>query len=104
MCDSPAQNGFQEETGGHPEVLPNRRSNRKSLHTTTEMCRHVWFHILISDKFTSLCKLLSENFQGIKTECFFDLKLINSRMKDGAYDHSPMLFLTDIQQASCGYY
>lgn len=64
------------------------------------MCRHVCFDILISEKFTSLCKLLVENFQGIKIDNFFDLNLINSRMKDGIYDESPMLFLTDIQQAS----
>ncbi|KHG16100.1 Cysteine--tRNA ligase [Gossypium arboreum] len=53
----------------------------------------------LEEKFTSLCKLLLENFQGIKLDNLFHLSLINSRMKDGEYERSPMLFASDIQEA-----
>ncbi|XVE55254.1 hypothetical protein DITRI_Ditri03aG0144600 [Diplodiscus trichospermus] len=65
---------------------------------TTEMCQRVFFDVIISDKFRSLCKILLDNFQGIKLDSLFCLNLINSRMKDGVYEHSPMLFSSDIQQ------
>ncbi|KAK8496623.1 hypothetical protein V6N12_020070 [Hibiscus sabdariffa] len=34
---------------------------------------------------------------GIKLDSLFHLSLMNSRMKDGAYEQSPMLFSSDIQ-------
>ncbi|KAM3730810.1 hypothetical protein ACB098_12G114500 [Castanea mollissima] len=52
---------------------------------------------IISNKFSTLCKLIFENFQGIKAD-IFDLSTINTRMKEGAYERSPMLFSSDIQQ------
>ncbi|PIA41906.1 hypothetical protein AQUCO_02100026v1 [Aquilegia coerulea] len=45
-----------------------------------------------------LCKLLSEIFQGVKFESLSDFKVINERIRDGFYDHSPQLFSEDIQQ------
>ncbi|GLT77932.1 hypothetical protein SLA2020_494860 [Shorea laevis] len=84
------------------EVMEGARSNGSlkelSKRSVTEMCQRVFFNIIISEKFTSLCKLLFDNFQGIKEDRIFHLSLINSRMKEGVYENSPMLFLTDIQQ------
>ncbi|XP_024027341.1 uncharacterized protein LOC112093355 isoform X3 [Morus notabilis] len=100
-CPSPTRhplNGFQKEASGHPGVLSNGNLDSLSHDTVTDVCRHVFLNILLSENFASLCKLLLDNFQGIKIDSFFDLNLINSRVKDGVYDNSPVLFLTDIQQ------
>ncbi|KAF2296677.1 hypothetical protein GH714_001116 [Hevea brasiliensis] len=63
----------------------------------TEMCQNALLNIILSEKFTLLCKLLVDNFQETKAENLLGLSLINIRMKDGVYEHSPSLFLTDIQ-------
>ncbi|XP_022981421.1 PHD finger protein EHD3-like [Cucurbita maxima] len=70
-------------------------SNRCSV---SESCWRAFFSIIDSQKFISLCKLLSENFRGIKADNVFDFSLVNSRIKEGAYGNSPMLFLSDVQQ------
>ncbi|KAM1097795.1 hypothetical protein ACFX1X_015473 [Malus domestica] len=64
------------------------------------MCQRAFDNVLVSEMFTSLCKVLLKNFQGIKADSVFDFSLINSRMKRGDYEHSPMLFSNDMQQAS----
>ncbi|GMI78373.1 hypothetical protein like AT1G77250 [Hibiscus trionum] len=79
-------------------VISNGSFKESKPPTTTEMCQRVFFEVIISEKFTSLCKLLFDNFQGIKLDSLFHLSLMNSRMKDGAYEQSPMLFSSDIQQ------
>ncbi|KAL4274041.1 hypothetical protein GQ457_13G021840 [Hibiscus cannabinus] len=79
-------------------VISNRSFKESKSQTTTEMCQRVFFEVIISEKFTSLCKLLFDNFQGIKLDSLFHLSLMDSRMKDGAYEQSPMLFSSDIQQ------
>lgn len=94
----------QIPNGARPttEVLEHVRSNGPSKElnhlSATEVCQRVFFNIIISEKFTSLCKLLFYNFQGVKADKVFHLSLINSRMKDGVYENSPMLFSKDIQQ------
>ncbi|KAL0560886.1 hypothetical protein IC582_001301 [Cucumis melo] len=70
-------------------------SNRCSVN---ESCRRAFRSIIDSQKFVSLCKLLSENFRGIKADNVFDFSLVNSRIKEGAYENSSALFLSDIQQ------
>lgn len=67
--------------------------------TVNESCRRAFRSIIDSQKFVSLCKLLSENFRGIKADNVFDFSLVNSRIKEGAYENSSTLFLSDIQQA-----
>ncbi|KAE8735106.1 AMP-dependent synthetase and ligase family protein [Hibiscus syriacus] len=79
-------------------IISNRSFKESKPHITTEMCQRVFFEVIISEKFTSLCKLLFENFQGMKFDSLFHLSLMNSRMKDGAYEKSPILFSSDIQQ------
>ncbi|GMI89563.1 hypothetical protein like AT1G77250 [Hibiscus trionum] len=79
-------------------VISNGSFKESKPQTTTEMCQLVFFEVIISEKFTSLCKLLFDNFQGIKLDSLFHLSLMNSRMKDGAYEQSPTLFSSDIQQ------
>uniref|UniRef100_A0A5B7BWU8 Uncharacterized protein n=1 Tax=Davidia involucrata TaxID=16924 RepID=A0A5B7BWU8_DAVIN len=72
--------------------------NESNHHTITELCQCAFFDIVISEKFAQLCKLLFENFEGMKVDRFLDISLINSRMKDGAYESTPTLFHSDIQQ------
>jgi hypothetical protein len=94
-------NGSQKAANGHTGVTSSGFLNESDQQTITEKCQHAFLNILISDKFTSLCKLLFENFEGIKAD-IFEFSIINTRMKDGAYERSPILFSSDIQQAwSC---
>ncbi|KAL2467804.1 PHD finger protein EHD3-like [Forsythia ovata] len=72
--------------------------NESNHCTGTELCRCMFFDIIMSEKFAQLCSLLLENFQGLKADKLLDLSLINSRMKEGAYESSPVLFYSDIQQ------
>ena len=104
-CTSPTLrllNRFKKEASGHVGVVSNGRLDSLNQHSASEMCRRACFDILLSEKFTLLCKLFLENFQGTKIDRFLDFTNIISRMKDGVYDQSPMLFLSDIQQASWG--
>ncbi|KAK8673659.1 hypothetical protein V6N13_111977 [Hibiscus sabdariffa] len=97
------QDGGKASTKQDPEeleaVISNRYFKESKPQTPTKMCQHVFFEV--TEKFTSLCKFLFDNFQGIKFDSFFHLSLINSRMKYGAYEQSPMLFSSDIQQIGC---
>ncbi|KAG6626180.1 hypothetical protein CIPAW_15G030500 [Carya illinoinensis] len=90
-------NGSQKAANGHAGALSSGCLNESDHNNNTEKCQRALFNILISEKFTSLCKLLFENFQGIKAD-FFDFSIINLRMKEGAYEHSPVLFSSDIEQ------
>ncbi|CAA2981764.1 PHD finger EHD3 isoform X1 [Olea europaea subsp. europaea] len=76
-----------------------RRSVNESNHCTgTELCRCMFSDIIMSEKFAQLCSLLLENFHGLKADKLLDLSLINSKMEEGAYESSPVLFYSDIQQ------
>ncbi|KAA8546457.1 hypothetical protein F0562_002804 [Nyssa sinensis] len=75
--------------------MSNGLLNESNHHTVTELCQRAFLDIVISEKFAQLCKLLSE---GMRVDSFFDIGLLNSRMKDGAYESTPTLFNSDIQQ------
>ncbi|KAJ7965486.1 Methyl-CpG-binding domain-containing protein 9 [Quillaja saponaria] len=90
--------GSEHATNGHASFMLSESLNELGRHTITEMCQRAFYNILISEKFTSLCKVLFENFQGIKPESVFNFSIINSRMKEGAYEQSPSLFISDVQQ------
>ncbi|XP_022768060.1 PHD finger protein EHD3-like [Durio zibethinus] len=90
-------NGTKHTAQGLEGVISNGSFKESYPQTTTEMCQHVFFDVISSEKFTSLCKLLFDNFQEIKLDSLFHLSLLNSRMKDGVYEHSPGLFSSDIQ-------
>ena len=79
-------------------VTSNGSLNESDHYPITEKCRQSFFRLIMSEKFASLCKLMLENFQGIKVDNFFDFSLIHARMIEGAYERSPMLFSSDIQQ------
>ncbi|KAL8166140.1 hypothetical protein V2J09_007639 [Rumex salicifolius] len=69
-------------------VLPsNESSSNLNNFTVTRQCQRGLFRLVMSEKFKSFCKLLSENFQGV-----------NTRMKEGAYEQAPALFASDIQE------
>ncbi|KAK3019450.1 hypothetical protein RJ639_004901 [Escallonia herrerae] len=89
-------NGTQNATKEHMCVVSNGSLNGSYHRTRTE---RAFFDILISEKFSELCDLLFEKFQGMKVDSIFNVSLMNSRMKDGAYESIPMLFESDIQQA-----
>ncbi|XP_027903225.1 PHD finger protein EHD3-like [Vigna unguiculata] len=87
-----------KEANRHADVMCNGCSSELPDHGVTEMCQRVLSNILTTEKFRSLCKALLENFQGMKPESVFDFTIMNSRMKEQAYEQSPALFLSDIQQ------
>ncbi|PRQ26652.1 putative histone acetyltransferase chromatin regulator PHD family [Rosa chinensis] len=91
-------NGPHNVASGQEDVISNGSSSKSKHHTVTSTCQHAFFNILVSEKFALLCKLLLQNFQGIKADSIFDLKHINSRMKSGVYEDSPLLFSKDMQQ------
>ncbi|KAF7816801.1 PHD finger protein EHD3-like isoform X1 [Senna tora] len=89
---------LQREVNGHANHLHNECSSESDGPNATEMCQRALCNILVSEKFSSLCKVLIENFKGMKPESVFDFSVINSRLKERAYEQSPTLFLSDIQQ------
>ncbi|KAK4433724.1 PHD finger protein EHD3 [Sesamum alatum] len=72
--------------------------NESNHYTLTELCLCSFSGIIMSEKFAELCSLLLENFQGMKADKLFDLNHINSRIMERAYENSPLLFQSDIQQ------
>ncbi|KAH6778708.1 hypothetical protein C2S52_000137 [Perilla frutescens var. hirtella] len=66
--------------------------------TLTERCSCTFFDVIMSEHFAQLCSLLLENFEGMKADKLFDLNHINTRMKEKAYENSPLLFQSDIQE------
>ncbi|KAJ8762838.1 hypothetical protein K2173_022967 [Erythroxylum novogranatense] len=79
-------------------VLTDGALDESCYHSATEMCCRVFLGVILSEKFTLLCKLIRENFEGVKADNFFSLHLVNRRMKERAYECSPVLFYADIQQ------
>ncbi|GFY85579.1 RING/FYVE/PHD-type zinc finger family protein [Actinidia rufa] len=90
-------NGTHNVAKGDVGAMSNG-SLSQSNRTNTDLCRHAFFDTIMSEKFAQLCCLLSENFQGIKVNNIIDISIINSRMKEGTYETSPMLFHSDMQQ------
>ncbi|XP_011102106.1 PHD finger protein EHD3 isoform X1 [Sesamum indicum] len=70
--------------------------NESDSDTLTEICRSTFFDVIMSERFAQLCSLLLEN--GMHADKLFDVRHINSRMKEKAYEKSPLLFHSDIQQ------
>ncbi|XP_031281601.1 PHD finger protein EHD3 isoform X2 [Pistacia vera] len=91
-------NGCQYSAKGHVGVVSDGPLNASDPCIITNMCRRAFFDILISEKFSLLCKLLQENFEGFKYDRFIDFSVIHTRMKEGTYESSPTRFVDDIQQ------
>lgn len=100
---------FHEDVHCHPQRgstsrshvgdASNRYLSGSDIHTSSEVCRRSFFRLIMSEKFGSLCKLMLENFQGIRVDNFFkEFNLIHLRMREGTYEQSPTLFCFDIQQ------
>lgn len=90
-------NGTHDASRGNVNLMSNGSLSEPS-HTNADACLRAFFDIAVSEKFAELCGLLLENFQGIKVDSFLDISLINSRMKQAAYESSPSLFHSDMQQ------
>ncbi|XP_057531887.1 PHD finger protein EHD3 [Amaranthus tricolor] len=91
-------NGNSAATGDYSAAISNGAPIDLGHSTVSRLCEDVFFRLVTSGKFASLCKLLSENFYGLKIEKFLDFSLINLRMKENAYETTPTLFASDIQQ------
>ncbi|KAH8515808.1 hypothetical protein Peur_047236 [Populus x canadensis] len=91
-------NGTHSTAKGHVGVISNGTLEESRHHSVTDLCQHAFLNILLSEKFTSLCKLLFENFKGMTTDSILSLNFIDKRMKEGAYDRLPVLFCEDIEQ------
>lgn len=63
-----------------------------------QMCKNALSGVLSSRKFTFLCKFLVENFEGTKYDQLLNFGIINTRMKQGIYEHSPTLFMVDTEE------
>lgn len=90
--------GTQIAAKRHVDLMPNGSVAQSYYHNNTELCKCAFSDILMSENFTELCNLLLQNFDGVKVDRIFDVSTIDSRMKEGAYEDSPMLFDSDIQQ------
>ncbi|KAL9273182.1 PHD finger protein EHD3-like protein [Drosera capensis] len=83
---------------GPAMVTSNGSSSEFNHHIITQQCQRTLSRLILSQKFASLCKLLSENLHGVNVDKVLDLSMIVSRMKGGAYEQNPALFSYDIQQ------
>lgn len=70
--------------------------NEPKSTTFTERCSCAFSDIIMSEQFAQLCSLLLENFEGMSADKLLDLNHINIRMKEKAYENSPLLFQSDI--------
>lgn len=91
---SGAYNAFKD----HVAATSNGSTNESSSCLESDMWKQALFNVLISTKFAELCDLLCGNFHGMNVSSLFNLGLINSRINEGVYKNSPMLFHSDIQQ------
>ncbi|KAL3845484.1 hypothetical protein ACJIZ3_002887 [Penstemon smallii] len=93
-----AREGFQNVAKTSVGVTSTGSVNQPNHGTVKDLCRCTFSDIIMSENFAQLCRLLLENFQGMKANKLFDLSQINSRMKERAYENSPVLLHSDIQQ------
>ncbi|CAK9138488.1 unnamed protein product [Ilex paraguariensis] len=91
-------NGTRNAAKGNLVVMSNGALNEPNHCTITELVQQNFLDVVTSEKFSQLCKILLENFQGMKLDSFFDIRLINSRFKEGSYERYPMLYHADIQK------
>lgn len=94
LPSQPVSYGIQNGT----KAVPGGSVDEPKSRTVTEFCQHMFLDIVKSEKFAQLCHVLFENFEGMKADKFFDISRIHSRMKDGSYEGSSLLFHSDIQQ------
>ncbi|KAI3784606.1 hypothetical protein L1987_43708 [Smallanthus sonchifolius] len=67
--------------------------------TNSELCGRALSDTLNSEKFSELCGLLLKNFGVVNDNRVLDVDALSLKLKNGAYETSPMLYLNDIQQA-----
>ncbi|XP_042008807.1 PHD finger protein EHD3-like isoform X3 [Salvia splendens] len=91
---TPAKNATKSNFGLTSRGLVNGTNTT----TFTERCTSTFVDVFMSEQFAQLCSLLLENFEGVKADNFFDLNRINTRMKEKAYEKSPLLFQSDVQE------
>ncbi|WOG92434.1 hypothetical protein DCAR_0311701 [Daucus carota subsp. sativus] len=92
------QTGCTTSIKDHVGATSNGSTSESSSCLDGDMWKQALFSVLVSTKFAQLCNLLSGNFLGMNVSSLFNLGLINSRINEGVYKNSPMLFHSDIQQ------
>ncbi|XP_027094712.1 PHD finger protein EHD3-like isoform X2 [Coffea arabica] len=100
-CSSPSgrlHDRIQNACNGIEGAILDSSINETNNWIVTERCKRTFSDVIMSEKFALLCNMLLENFQGMKADKLFDISLMNSRIKEGAYEKSPVLFFLDIQQ------
>ncbi|KAL1561200.1 PHD finger protein EHD3-like [Salvia divinorum] len=90
--------GLQNATKSNVGLTSSGSVNGPNTTTFTERSSCTFMDVFMSEQFAQLCSLLLENFEGIKTDKLFDLNHINTRMEGKAYEQSPLLFQSDVQE------
>ncbi|KAI3767593.1 hypothetical protein L2E82_17838 [Cichorium intybus] len=88
----PADNSKRVDNQTHKQlqlVIPNNQS---------DLCGRAFSDILTSEKFSKLCGLLVNNCGVTNINQILDFDTVNTRMKNGVYQTSPLLYHRDIQQ------
>lgn len=92
----PMPDGPKSTVKGSLGMSPSQSFHESNHDRVAQLCQCTFSDIIMSEHFAQLCSLLLGN--GLNAEKLFDLSCINSRMKEKAYESSPMLFHSDIQQ------
>ncbi|KAI7740711.1 hypothetical protein M8C21_023522, partial [Ambrosia artemisiifolia] len=92
--DNQTHNSAQEPS----HVLSSGLFKQSEGPTNSELCGRALSDTLNSEKFSELRGLLLKNFGVVDVNRVSNVDAINSKLKNGAYETSPMLYLKDIQQ------
>lgn len=92
--DSQTNNSAQESY----HLLSNGLLKQSERPTNSELCEHALSDTLNSETFFELRGLLLKNFGDVNVNRALNVDGISSKLKNGAYEISPMLYLKDIQQ------
>lgn len=87
-----------QKSGRGPLGVTCNGSSCKSSCSNTDSCEQVLLDIVKSKEFTQLRDILGEDFQGTKVDGLRDIHHIKLKLKEGAYENSPMLFHSDVQK------
>ncbi|CAH1421812.1 unnamed protein product [Lactuca virosa] len=81
-----------------PLAISGRLLNQPEGPTISKLYELAFSDILMSEKFSELRGLLLKNFGVVDVNQILDLDAIKMKIKNGAYESSPMLYHNDIRQ------
>ncbi|KAJ0753443.1 putative [histone H3]-lysine(4) N-trimethyltransferase chromatin regulator PHD family [Helianthus annuus] len=92
-------NNQTDNTAQEPSHFPSSGSLKQPEGSTnSELCAHALSDTLNSEKFSDLRSLFLKNFGVVNVNRVTNVDAIKSKLKNGAYETSPMLYLKDILQ------